>query len=284
MTNPLPVSIAALGVVAACAQAAPEVDPAWRAALDELVASERAFARLASDSTVQFAFIANVDEATTLFRPGPVAAAEWLQANPFPSDLALEWEPASADLAADGSLGFTTGPWRSGRRVAGTWGGHGQYLTVWRRGSGGFIAVLDWGIGHPPPRDMIALRLAEPPIPATAAIGAAADGLAIADEDLNAALDNGSGAWAEYVAGNVRWLRNGVEPSFGAAAIPALRDGLTFISLGAKSARSGDFGFSWGEQRSTADPASDPVGYYVRIWRTDADHSWKVIVDGADGG
>jgi hypothetical protein len=54
--------------------------------------------------------------------------------------------------------------------------------------------------------------------------------------------------------------------------------------MGARSAGSGDFGYSWGEMRSAAEPAADPIGFYVRIWRTDADYSWKVVVDGADGG
>jgi hypothetical protein len=283
MRNALPVTIGALALFAACSRPAPAADPAWRTALDELVATERAFARLAMDSTVQFAFMANMDDGTTIFRPGPVPAAAWLQANEFPPDLALEWQPAWADLGADRSLGFTTGPWRSGRRGALEYGGHGQYLTVWRRAPNGFVAALDWGISHPVPHDTAELALSDPP-PASSSMGGTNEGLEIADEDLNAALENGSGAWVEYVAGNVRWLRNGAEPTFGVAAIPELRDGTTFVSLGARSAGSGDFGYSWGEQRSTADPASAPVGYYVRIWRTDADHSWKVIVDGAEGG
>jgi hypothetical protein len=277
------VTIASFTVISACSSPAPPTDPAWRSALDELISTERAFARLAVDSTVQFAFLANMDEGTTIFRPGPVEAVAALAANPFPPDLALEWQPAWADLAADRSLGYTTGPWRSGRRDSGEYGGHGQYLTVWRRAPNGYLAALDWGIGHPAPNDTAEIGLADPPPPGDGVRGTT-EGLQIADEDLDAALESGNSAWAEYVAGNVRWLREGAEPSFGAAALPALRNGTTFVSLGARVAGSGDFGYSWGEQRSTADPGSAPLGYYVRIWRTDADHSWKVVIDGADGG
>jgi ketosteroid isomerase-like protein len=256
----------------------------WRQDLDSLVAAERAFARLAVDSTVQAAFLANVDDTTMLFQPGPVPAASWLLENPFPVSLALEWAPAWADISADGSLGYTTGPWRAGRRGSGTYPDHGDYMTLWRKTPAGFIAVLDKGVSHDPPADTTELGLASPPsTPRASSAGDDAQSVGIADEDLNAALAGGANAWSDYVAENVRWLRNGSLPAFGPAAIPRFDDGIRFVALGASMAPSRDFGYSWGEIHAPASTDAEPSGYYVRVWRTDAAGSWKVIVDNASG-
>lgn len=253
----------------------------WDAALGEVVATERAFARLATDSTVQFAFLAYLDDNAILFRPGPVTGPSWLAQNPMPPELLLEWTPAYADVAADGDLGFTTGPWQSGRRGDPTAArAFGQYVTLWRRTPSGFRAVLDYGIVHEEPPSVPTLELpaqAESgalPRPA----GAASESLRIADEDLDEAVsDSGASAWEAYADERIRWLRNGRLPAVG-APFPLDRPGTVFRSLGAEAAGSGDFGFSWGEVREDGD-GQNGAGSYLRVWRRQRDGAWKVVLD-----
>ena len=55
-------------------------------------------------------FLEFLAEDSILFRPGPVPGRKWIEEHPAPPNL-LTWEPAFADVAQSGDLGYTTGPW-----------------------------------------------------------------------------------------------------------------------------------------------------------------------------
>ena len=71
-------------------------------ALESMVATELAFAKMAKDQGTRPAFSAFIAEDGILFRPGPVKGKEWLAKNPAPaSDKRpwLSWYPAIAEIA-----------------------------------------------------------------------------------------------------------------------------------------------------------------------------------------
>lgn len=260
----------------------PDRADSWQTALDDVVATELAFARLATDSTVQHAFLANLAPDATLFRPGPAAGPAWLEANPMPADLRLEWQPAWADVSADGSVGYTTGPWRSGRRGVEATGGGGQYVTLWRRSADGYRAVVDFGTGGlaapaTPPLEVASPPGAMDPVDDTLA---ARQSVMIADEDLGAALtSSGSVAWASYAHPSARWLRDGAEPVTGADSAPDDAWGRAFRVLGSDAADSGDLAWTWGEWQPSGEERSEPSGHYLRIWRRHTDGTWRVVLE-----
>jgi ketosteroid isomerase-like protein len=67
----------------------------------------------------------------------------------------LAWRPVSAELSADGSMGYTIGTWdfhRRGKDSAAS-AATGHYLTVWRRQADNSWKVLaDIGTTHPKKR------------------------------------------------------------------------------------------------------------------------------------
>jgi ketosteroid isomerase-like protein len=277
--------------VAACGGEAGSGGAAIRAAnLDELVRAERDFAALAADSTVQQAFKARIAEDGILFRPGPVDGHSALAAQPMAEDLALIWEPAWADLSAAGDLGYTTGPWRAGRRGVPTDSlpGAGQYVTLWRRTPDGFRFELDFGISHDvadagwPAQVEFAAPGATGDVEAGTGPQQARDALLIADQDLADALADGDpAAYRAYAADPVRVLRNGAAPAFGAdaliAAPPAVP--LRYVPANSVVATSNDLGYTHGEARTPGNAEGDPIGYYLRIWRRQGDGSWKLALD-----
>jgi ketosteroid isomerase-like protein len=254
----------------------------WRSALDDVVAAERAFAQLASDSTVQFAFMSWLAPDGILFRPGPTQGLAWLEANPMPADMRLEWEPAFADVSIDGTVGYTTGPWRSGRRGDGrTDGGAGQYVTLWRLSGDGYLAVLDFGTGNDSPAATPALELSPGPDPMILPgdPASATESVRIADEDLGEALAaSGGPVWQVYSHPSARWLRDGTGPALGVASAPN-EWGREFRTLGADAAGSGDLAWTWGEWTPAGEERREPVGYYLRIWKRQSDGSWSVVLD-----
>src|SRR5262245_66424460 len=78
--------------------------------LNSLVETERAFARLSIAKGTRDAFLANLSDASILFRPQAVLGKAWTEKSPA-STSQLSWEPAFADLATTADLGYTTGPW-----------------------------------------------------------------------------------------------------------------------------------------------------------------------------
>jgi ketosteroid isomerase-like protein len=272
-----------LAGAAACGNAENIPEPGRTQALEAVVEVERSFARLASDATVQQAFLAYAADSATVFRPGPVNARAWLEQHPMPADLALRWEPAFVDVSAAGDLGYTTGPWQSARRGRpDSIAAQGRYVTIWEKSPTGWHYLLDFGVSIPAPAAVDSLIRA--PAPATPAANgaddqAAAESLRIADEDLNAAARaQGEAAWDQYADAALQWLRDGLR-----ARGEARPDSAPIWDTAvARVARSHDLGFTWGGA-----PAADSTGagsWYLRIWRRHADGSWRVVLDAAAGG
>lgn len=120
--------------------------------LDKLVATERAFARAAAERSTKEAFLEYLADDAIVFEPGPVNGKE-VWTNRPPSVGLLSWEPVWADISADGSVGYTTGPWdfrpkgKDGDPIA-----FGEYVTIWKKQKdGNFKAILDIGISHGKP-------------------------------------------------------------------------------------------------------------------------------------
>lgn len=134
-------SLALAGMLALLASPASGECPS--SVVESLLAADRHFAadadlRGLDGWTSHFAI-----DATAFSNDGNVvrgkAELDRYYATVFPSANALpRWDPLHADCSSDGSLGFTYGNWRSRDGK----GGHGQYITVWRRQSDGKWMVL----------------------------------------------------------------------------------------------------------------------------------------------
>jgi ketosteroid isomerase-like protein len=123
-----------------------------QATLDSLVAAERGFASASVAKGTREAFIMNLADDSTLFRPHAVAGKKWMMEQPARPGL-LTWKPIFADVSASGELGYTTGPWefrRNGpddKEVA-----HGNFVSLWKKQADGtWKVVVDTGISNPPP-------------------------------------------------------------------------------------------------------------------------------------
>lgn len=103
---------------------------------------DREFASFAQDTDVRAAFEQYLADDAVLLRPLPEQARAWLETHE-PANGMLDWTPAGALVACDGSFAVTIGNWRytppQTRGVE-----TGQYLTAWRRDARtGWRIVLD---------------------------------------------------------------------------------------------------------------------------------------------
>lgn len=115
----------------------------------DLLAADRAFSELSADSGMNHAFRTYCDENGVLLRPGsmPVEGKERIVAllnQRADSAFRLTWDPLFAAVSASGELGYTYGTYEQLILETGTIS-RGTYLSVWRKGSGGWKFVLDTG-------------------------------------------------------------------------------------------------------------------------------------------
>lgn len=254
-------------------------------ALDSLVASERAFARMSLEQGVRAAFIHWMAPDGVIFRPLATNARQaWGSRGPVPAR--LTWSPAFAEVSAAGDLGVTTGPWELRPDDPKLPLGHGHFVSVWQRqGDGEWRVSVDIGISHAKPARGVGMdELTAGPVHAVPPPGAALPDLMALDlawsEDARAR--GSAAAFARRAARDVRFYRDGLAPVLGASGgreMMRIVPGVTRWDPEAQRvSRSGDLGCTYGmlERRAAAGSAPDS-SVYLHVWRREAG-GWKVAL------
>jgi len=264
-------------------------------ALQSMVETERAFAKLSEDQGTRPAFVAFIADEGIIFRPKAVKGKQWFAEHPAPqSDKRplLSWYPAVAGMARAGDMGYTTGPWEfkpdihDARSVA--WG---HFLTVWKRQpDGSWKFAIDLGISNPEPAQ------AEPPwqlsqnYEAPKAIRGSASGVATTllarDREFSqSSVKRGArAAFAEYALREVRIYREGKFPIRGQdlapAVLPDSSSAWTWEPAAGEVSASDDLGYTYGSYQISNAPAGkfSEAGNYFRIWKKEKG-AWKVLFD-----
>jgi ketosteroid isomerase-like protein len=260
------------------------------AALDSLVASERAFAGLSATSGVRTAFLEYLAPGGIIFRPRPEPGRPaWESRGPVPAKLL--WEPRYAEVAAAGDLGWTTGPWELRPDDAKRPTAYGHFVSVWQRqADGAWRVAVDIGIGHAKPAHGLGEFDPErqlergPTHPAPRGATAAPD-LQALDRALtrDAAARGAVRAFARWAARDV-WLdREEMPPVRGAAgATEVLRTvpgTAAWSPLAQVASSSADLGCTYGYVERRAAPGAAPdSSTYVHVWRRQ-DGAWKLALE-----
>ncbi|WP_234733700.1 hypothetical protein [Tellurirhabdus bombi] len=249
---------------------------------EKLVAAERNFAQSALDLGLREAFVANLDENSVVFQNQFLPGKATYQKQPASSGK-LTWRPNYAEIAASGTLGYTTGPFEFRAKssdeapVA-----YGQYTSVWHKTpSGEWKALIDFGCTHAKPTGLIS-ELKSPTQFAVKSL-AALDTSVINKELMQtemmfaqiARTQNLRDAYARVLpaSDSVRLLREGSVVYEGAAArklVEAAAHQVEYQPIQAITAPSGDFGYTYGYAMFKQNRQG-----YLRIWRKRAG-SWQL--------
>jgi ketosteroid isomerase-like protein len=254
-----------------------------------IVDAERAFARASVEKGMREAFLEFLDEDGVVFRPQPVSGKAFYRERP-PRPGALIWQPAHAELAEAGDMGYTTGPWEyreggpEGKAIA--WG---YYISVWHdTPDSGWKVLADIGIGLPAPVDSVVERAVATVRPPTALIRCADPAAAVLDEDLMladaATEDSYSTVLSDAATDDVRVYRDGAPPWVGrdtaARELAALGGSWSCTPIGGGGSSSGDFGYSYGTAEPVpADSSAAGPGSYLHIWRLDGERGWSLALE-----
>jgi len=269
-------------------------------ALESMVATELAFAKMAKDVGTRPAFSAFIADDGILFRPGPVKGKEWLAKNPAPAPASgkrpwLSWYPTVAHISDMGDMGYTTGPWEfrpdinDAKAVA-----FGNFLTVWKKqADGSWKFVIDLGISGPQPSETIAAW--QPPKEPKWFEGGFGPGRTdkkyitdLMEREREFSRDSASRgarvAFEDRADRDVRFFREGQQPMGKADAgsfLIAAMNNWTWEPAFADVSHGGDLGYTYGTYRiASKDTPSKNVesGYYYRIWKNHGG-KWVVVAD-----
>ena len=266
------------------------------AALQSLIDTERAFARMSEEQGIRPSFTAFIAEDGILFRPKAVKGKQWMAEHPLPpSDKRplLRWQPSFADISSAGDMGYTFGPWefKSDTKEARP-EGFGHFVTVWKKqADGAWKFAVDLGISNPETA-WTAPRVEGPPNAKLTTqkkageVEAERNALVSLERDFSKSSETrgAQAAFLAHAADHVRVFREGKFPFAGKAkvseAIPANAGIWTWSPEAWDVSRSGDLGYSYGTYwLKPKDASAKPeTGNYFRIWKKQ-NGVWKVVMD-----
>ncbi|WP_395075377.1 YybH family protein [Hyphococcus sp.] len=124
--------------------------------LEDMLAADTAFAKMAQDESVPAAFAAYAAEDVWMFPEGQDAyqGRDKLVARfaGWPEGATLEWFPQNGMAASGGDFGFTWGRYTfTAKSDSGDNVGHGKYVSIWRKENGAWKFVADIGNSGPSP-------------------------------------------------------------------------------------------------------------------------------------
>jgi ketosteroid isomerase-like protein len=146
--------ITRMAMAAACGSAS----VALAGPVDDVLATDRAFAAAAKARGARAAFTEYADPQAIMFRPGvgPVKGVEAIgRTFEEPAAATPAWEPEAAEVSASGDLAYSWGPyvWTPvpGGPLEGKPPATGYYVSIWKKQPDGrWKWVVDLGVPAPP--------------------------------------------------------------------------------------------------------------------------------------
>jgi len=269
-------------------------DAGARAALNEVMAVERAFSQDSLKLGIKRSFLKYVADNGVIFRPRPVPAVATLKQDSDDDEgVTLEWWPVMGAIARSGDLALSVGPWVMripSRTSAPQRQVYGYYATIWRKQSDGSWKFVIDGAGAKiagQPTRIPSSSVQTLPVSTRGHHAAPARALAearTAEERMVAlARRDARGAISKSLASDAWLMGSGVEPSGGAEAARAellLRPArLAFHYTGGEASAAGDFAFTYGTVESTDEKVPLTDASYLHVWQRRST-GWRLIFEG----
>jgi ketosteroid isomerase-like protein len=208
------------------------------------------------------------------------------------SPVVLKWEPEFMDISASCDFGISTGPWEVGEYRPGTPPLFtGYFLTVWKKQADGVWKVILDGGGTTPaikdPKHKFSFPSgADKPVPNPPKINVELSCKELLDrEKLFLSYwekSPSSSTFTSFLVPDARIQLNGHLPTSNSDTInmliAKLDKKLTWKSIRAGAASSGDLGFTYGLLQISSAPEVIK-GHYVRIWKRPPGADWKIVLE-----
>ncbi|MDT3405193.1 DUF4440 domain-containing protein [Mucilaginibacter terrae] len=260
--------------------------------LNQLIAAENGFVKLAADSGVKKAFLLSLDEKSINFDNNkPVDGLTLWKASAENKKAALIWHPANAAVSAFGDMGFTMGPAVYKPNIDSARGFNSYFFSVWKRNAAGkFKVVLDGGCRRPADAVMEAKLTDGKPL-AKRPVSKPAKSLITVDQLENSFITacnaDAKAAYHKHMADSAWALRPGKiagknkTDNLTMVINPKITEcKYTFVS--GETAQSNDLAYAYGTVTlniiNKAGVKQAANGFYVRTWQK-LNGEWKIVGD-----
>lgn len=247
----------------------------------EMLDAERAFNQAAADKGTKPAYLAFLSDDSTVFRPGAVNGKEFWNFRKDSATERLVRYISYTDIAANGLLGYTTGGWQlypDGQKKPAT--KFGQYVTVWEKRNGKFLATLDIVVTH----DQMSMSDAKQIMPTDETKDMNERGWSPADASMNflrASMTNEelSGAYKKFAAEDVRLLRDREPPIIGKKRVVEETKHYKSVAFPQKVAlfQSADMAYTWNPCKFENSNEGFEEGTCLHIWKL-RDKKWWIVL------
>ena len=265
-------------------------DRTRQANLESLAAAERAFAAETVKVGFRDGFIKYFADDGIGFGPHPQRTREELMKLPpatGPRRMMFNWAPMFGDVSDAGDLGYTTGPvLYTDLTDSSKPPRHGMYFSVWQRQPDDTWKVaIDFGVDTPNAVAPVDTKFtAANPVGQrrpTPMKGTPNDDFKKLDWNLwgSIAKTSPAAAYGSHLDKQFRVHRKGVMPATSYAELAPMLAQTKFEIIDGKIATSGDLAFTYGKYTTVNQPNGDESGYYVHVWRRDADSKWRLVAD-----
>ncbi|HEY0740272.1 MAG TPA: nuclear transport factor 2 family protein [Chryseosolibacter sp.] len=255
------------------------------ASLLEVIKAEKEFARYSADHNTRDAFVNYMADDGILFHKNePVNGKQLWSSRPADNTSLLFWWPQYADVSADGTLGYTTGPWyakqdRSSNAVT----AYGFYTSVWKKEySGEWKVVLDISIPLPGGLQSSDTVVAWPAKRNEVRNADSAEIALLLDSVYNDELGASRKSFlAKYFSGESRIHRRERWPYTSADQYHSISETISAIRFKQRSRdiRSAQgLTYTYGNAFITDETGKEKVLKYFRIWKLERGQ-WKIVLD-----
>ena len=250
--------------------------------VEPLVDAERSFEAVAGAQGIKKAYLDFLSNDSTIFRPGPVNGQEFWKASKDPASLLLSRNVTYADVSSNGLMGYTTGNWRlyeRGKSEASA--KFGQYVTIWeKKPDGKWQATIDIGISH----DKLPFSETDRVIHKEQTRDANKREWSPADASMNftrasMAPEALGGAFEQYAADDVRFLRDDVPPILGRKDVIKATKKYRSIRFPSKITlfQSADMAYTWNPCKFADSEEGVEEGNCLQIWKL-RDKKWLIVL------
>jgi ketosteroid isomerase-like protein len=245
-----------------------------QSAVQKIVDTERAFARMAADKDTRSAFLAYMMDDAWVFSPDATKAKPAWEARKTPTAL-LEWAPNFADAAVDGSFGYTTGNWQWHAKRGDDATAFGEFNTVWlKQPDGTYKWLVDIGISHDKPAEYSTKFTPAGP---TGGRHPSPPDFEIRTFDEQAAKDAQT-AYGTFASEDIRMFREGKMPFLGAKSAKSVISGTITFGEPIEKRRAEDMVFL---VRPYA--IGTEKGNQLQVWKYDHKLAgWVIVLDVLD--
>lgn len=276
-------------------QKQPALKDRHAAAVAEIAAAERAFARQCGEIGVRDSFLEYFTDDCIIFIPEPTNAKDFYgKRKPGKGPIELVWGPEFVDASNAGDMGYSTGPSvltnPSDPKFKPN---YGYYFSIWKKQPDGtWKVVIDLGTevpqGNPIPGDVEAGRFISSNRPISNAATPDGTKKMIQEREREfikeVAANGPAKAYPKFISDQYRRHFPGLMPLKGGDALTSHLSNRTEVRMGLsryESSGAGDFFYSYGEYAATVETGKEKkaeTGFYFHVWKKEG-KSLKLVAE-----